>query len=255
MFPVTSDAGTTHQVRLLSWLGGIPLHDAPGVTNVAAQMGSCLARLGLALKRFHHAASDYALQWDIRRASNLVELLPYVSDAGLQDLCTTQLTHFGEAVKPRLDTLRAQVIHNDMNPGNVLVDSGDNSRLAGVIDFGDIVHSQLVNDVAIAAAYLCRIDDDPFAEIMDFLAAYTKIVPLTDDEISLLPELILMRRLTTVMIAQWRATLHPENRDYILRDATPARQMLELAASLSTEEACDRFRGVCYTESETTSKR
>ena len=246
MFDATSDDGTMHRVRLLSWLDGVPLYDAEGVPSIAGQMGSSLARLGLALKDFTHSASDHTLLWDIRHASHLIELLPHIRDTELRRLCETQVRHFREYVAPNLDSLRRQVIHSDMNPGNVLVDNEDMSRLAGVIDFGDLVQSQLVNDVAVAAAYLCRIEDDPYAHVIEFLSAYTKIVPLTDDEVSLLPDLIVARRLTTTMISQWRAALYPENCDYILGDEVSSRRKLELTASLSNDDTRQRFREVCY---------
>jgi Ser/Thr protein kinase RdoA (MazF antagonist) len=246
LFDATSDTGAVHRVRLLSWLDGTPLCDADEVVSIAAQMGSCLARLGLALKDFTHPASDYALLWDIRNTSHLIELLPHIRDAGLRQLCEEQVGHFRESVEPQLHTLRIQVIYNDMNSGNVLVDSGDASRLAGVIDFGDIARTQLVNDVAIAAAYLCTVDDDPYVKVIDFLSAYTKIVPLTDIEISLLPNLIVARRVTTTMISQWRASLYPENIDYIIGDEARSRRKLELTASLSGEATRRRFRQACH---------
>lgn len=245
MVETTSNTGHVHRVRLLSWLDGIPRHDAQGLPSIATQMGSTLARLGLALKDFTHPASNYALLWDIRNTSHLIELLPHIHDAGLRRLCETRIGHFRESVAPKLDALRRQVIYSDMNPGNVLVDSADSSRLAGIIDFGDLAHSQLVNDVAIAAAYLCRVEDDPYAEVIDFLSAYTKIVPLTDDEISLLPDLIVARRLTTTMISLWRAALHPENIDYILGDEARSRRKLELAVNLCDEATRRRFRQAC----------
>jgi Ser/Thr protein kinase RdoA (MazF antagonist) len=245
MFEAISDTGTSHRVRLLSWLDGTPLYDAKGVSSIAGQMGRCLAQLGLALKEFSHPGSDQVLLWDIQHATQLVELLPHIRDAALRRLCETQLTHFRESVEPQLDTLRRQVIHNDMNPGNVLVDGNDANRLAGVIDFGDLAHSHLVNDLAIAAAYLCRLDDDPYAEVIEFLSAYTKVVPLSDDEISLLPDLIVARRLTTTMISQWRASLHPENIDYILGDEARSRRKLDLTVDLCNDNTRHRFREVC----------
>lgn len=246
MFEAMSDNRTEHRVRLLSWLDGTPLYDAKGVPSIADQMGRCLARLGLALKDFSHPGSAQTLLWDIQHVAQLIELLPHIRDAALRRLCATQFMHFRDSVEPRLHILRRQVIHNDMNPGNVLVDGNDSSRLAGIIDFGDLAHSHLVNDIAIAAAYLCRLDDDPYADVIDFLSAYTKIVPLSDDEISLLPDLIVMRRLTTTMISQWRASLHPENIDYILGDEARSRRKLELTADLCNEKTRRRFREVCY---------
>jgi len=141
--------------------------------------------------------------------------------------------------------LRSQVIHNDMNPGNVLVDHADANRVTGVIDFGDMVFSRLVNDVAVAGAYFCRIEDDPFAEVVEFLEAYTDVLPLTQDEIAVLPDLILSRHLTTVMITHWRARLYPDNAEYILRSEGRARKMLYLVNGMSIDDTVGRFLDAC----------
>ncbi len=245
MFDVESEAGDAHRVRLLSWLDGVPLQHAEGVSSVARQTGECLARLGRALHDFEHPASDYALLWDIRNAASLEQLLPYVDDVDLRNLCEQRLARFRDVIAPHLGTLRSQVIYNDMNPSNVLVDPGDVNQVAGVIDFGDMIHSQLVNDVAVASAYFCRIAEDPFEEVAKLLEAYTDILPLTRDEIAVLPDLILTRHLTTVMITHWRASLYPHNADYILRNEGRARKMLYQVVGLSINDTVGRFLDVC----------
>ena len=248
MSDISLPSGDRHGIRLLSWLDGIPLQHADGVGSIAAQTGSCLATLASALQDFNHPASDYLLLWDIRNAAHLADLLPHVDDISLRDLCEARLLHFQEVVRPQLEPMRKQVIYNDMNPSNVLVDPGDVNRLSGVIDFGDMVHSHLVNDVAIAAAFLCKDSDDPFAEVQSFLSAYSRVLTLTEDEISLLPDLILTRHLTTVMITHWRASLYPDNREYIMRNEARARQMLFRVASLPMDETARRFRAAALPE-------
>ena len=245
LFEAESEAGDAHRVRLLSWLDGVPLRHAEGVGSMARQAGACLAHLGLALRDLEHPASDYPLLWDIRNAASLTQLLPHVNDEVLLNLCEQRLERFRDVVAPLLNRLRSQVIHNDMNPSNVLVDSADVNRLAGVIDFGDMVFSRLVNDAAVGAAYFCEAEEDPFREVAKFLGAYTEILPLTEEEISLLPDLILTRHLTTVMITHWRASLYPDNADYILRSEPKARQMLSLVAGMSIDHTVGRFLDVC----------
>ena len=44
-------------------------------------------------------------------------------------------------------------MHNDFSPDNTLI-SADGSRVGGIIDFGDVTVTALVNDVAIAVANL-----------------------------------------------------------------------------------------------------
>jgi hydroxylysine kinase len=245
MFEVESDAGSAHRVRLLSWLEGTPLQHARGVDSVARQTGACLARLDLALRGFEHPASDYPLLWDIRNGASLETLLPHVRDRELRDLCEQRIERFREVIAPQLDRLRSQVIHNDMNPSNVLVDRSDVNRVSGVIDYGDMVFSRLVNDVAIAAAYFCRVETDPFTEVLDLLDSYTGMLPLTEDEIAVLPDLILARHLTTVMITRWRVSMYPDNADYILRNEARARRMLSLMAGIPCDQTVCRFRDAC----------
>ena len=183
--------------------------------------------------------------WDVRNAASLEELLPHVRDRDLRKLCELRLRRFGNVIAPRLERLRSQVIHNDMNPSNVLVDRADVNRVSGVIDFGDMVYSRLVNDVAIAAAYFCRVEEDPFRDVLELLDAYTDTLPLTEDEVAVLPDMILTRHLTTVMITHWRASMFPDNSDYILRSEPRARQVLALVASLPIDQTVDRFLDVC----------
>lgn len=245
MFEAESEAGDTHRVRLLSWLEGVPLQHAKGVNSVARQTGECLARLGRALHDFEHPASDYPLLWDIRNAASLEQLLPFVGDEQLRGLCEQRVERFCEVTSPHLDGLRSQVIYNDMNPSNVLVDHDDVNRVTGVIDFGDMIRSQLVNDVAVACSYFCRLEEDPFEEVVELLDAYASVLPLTEDEIAALPDLILTRHLTTVMITHWRASLYPENAEYILRNEGRARQMLYRVTGLSISDTVGRFLDVC----------
>lgn len=242
---VTGQHGTSHSARLLTWLDGVPLQQAESVDSIAAQTGACLARLGMALLDFEHPASDYPLLWDIRNAAYLARLLPYVNDTALRSMCEERLDHFEDSVRPRLETMRMQVVHNDLNPSNMLVATDDANRLTGVIDFGDMVYTQLVNDVAVAAAYFCRLEEDPYRHVVEFLSAYSAMMPLTPDEIDILPDMILTRHLTTVMITHWRASLYPDNRDYILRNEGRARNMLLTVAGLPVNETRARFHEVC----------
>ena len=171
--------------------------------------------------------------------------MPYVKDAKLRGVCEARLAHFDDAVRQRLEKLRMQVVHNDFNPSNMLVAKDDVNRLTGVIDFGDMVYTQLINDVAVAAAYFCHLEADPYREVVDFLSNYAAIVPLSDEEIDILPDMILTRHLTTVMITHWRASLYPRDRDYILRNEDRARNMLFKVAGLPVDATRARFRAVC----------
>lgn len=241
---VADDQGRPHTVRLLSWLDGIPLREARFGPRMIRQLGDLLARLGQALQGFEHPASDYPLLWDIRQATHLDSQLGMIPDPDLRTLCSQRLTDFADRLQPALSRCRWQVIHNDLNRGNVLVNP-DGGEISGIIDFGDIVKSALVIDVAVAAAYLCKKGDEALDDVLEFLRGYHVVNPLEDSELDLLPDLICMRNVETIVIAHWRASCHPENSEYILRSIDNAEQMLTELSAREPGEVAALFRGAC----------
>ena len=70
-----------------------------------------------------------------------VEVLPADQQARARRI----LQGFASQTLPRLEALRGQIIHGDVHPYNLLI---DDAALSGVIDFGDMVHGALVQDLA-----------------------------------------------------------------------------------------------------------
>ena len=239
------NAGKMHFVRVLSWLEGRLLHDAAVNAELANRLGRFLARLGLALQDFDHPGSNPPSLWDMKRASGLRDLLVYIEEPGLRQLTEQTLNQFDLQVKPRLDMLRTQVIHNDMNPDNVLMEKAQPGRISGLIDFGDLVKSPLIFDLAIAAAYQLGKDDDPLSNVLPMIAGYHAIRPLQSLEMELLTDLIKTRLITSMLINTYRVTLFPENRAYLMTNYQPATKSLTNLNRLSAHEALRRIRATC----------
>ena len=240
---ITAEDGRKHLARVVSWLDGTPLQYVERVPGYADTLGQTAARIGRALSGFSHPAAGYALLWDLKRASHLKELLDCVADDSLRSLCAARLDRFDTAVTPRLSDLRWQIIHNDLNPSNVLVDENDPTRVLGVIDFGDIAHSPLIVDVAVASAYLLKEGPDALSDMLEFVAAYAHVVPLEERELEVLFDLTLTRSTMTVLITHWRAARYPENREYILRNETRARTLLTQLHGSTPPDIAAELRG------------
>ncbi|MDX1508574.1 MAG: phosphotransferase, partial [Woeseiaceae bacterium] len=207
--------GRAHRLRVMSWLDGAMMADGnPG--SLAASMGRCLARLDSALADFAHPGDTYTLPWDISNAQLAAAKAGMIDDASLRRVCERHFEHFKSAIAPSLGELRRQVIHNDFNPGNVLVDPTDHERIVGIIDFGDMLRAPLVVDVATAATYLAIGHPDPRSEIDRFLSTYEQSIPLTEQELALIDDLIVTRLVVSVTIGHWRARQFPDNRRYIM---------------------------------------
>jgi hydroxylysine kinase len=233
--------GNTHFVRILSWLDGRILGDGNTDADLSNRLGRLLARLGLAFKDFDHPGSNPPSLWDMKRASGLRDLLAYIEETDLRQLLEQTLDRFDSHVKPRLAMLRTQVIHNDLNLGNVLMDKAQKNHISGIIDFGDIVKSPLVFDLAIASAYQLS-DDDPLQGALPMIAGYHAVRKLQDLEIELLTDLIRTRLITSLLIGSYRVSLFPENREYLTISHKPAISYLTRLQDLGNGEAIQRIR-------------
>ncbi len=216
-----TEVATAHGIlRLLTYLEGQPLHLAPKSNAQRAAIGQTAALLTLGLRGFTDPAGGQDLQWDIRHAARLRPLLPHIA-ADLRPLCTATLDQFEAQVLPHLPQCRWQVVHNDLNPHNLLTDPSDPTQIAGILDFGDMVETPLVCDMAVAASY--QVDPAaPLESLQAFARAYHATLPLTAVEQRLFPMLTATRMLTTLAIASARAARYPDNAPYILRNVPSA---------------------------------
>lgn len=234
-------------LRLLSYLDGTMLHAAPPGPALRRAVAGAAAALALGLQDFTHPAADHVLQWDIRHSLALRPLLAAISDTRLRHQASRFLDHFAAEIAPRLAECRRQVVHNDFNPHNLLVDPATASRICGILDFGDMVRTALICDLAIAASY--QIDPvRPLQSLTDMAAAYHAQLPLTALEASLLPDLVIARMITTLAITAARAARYPENAAYILRNLTTTLPGLDALAALPPRAARAAILHACALE-------
>jgi Ser/Thr protein kinase RdoA (MazF antagonist) len=236
--------GASHFVRLFGWLEGRVLGKAADA-SLARSMGRLLARLDLALDGFEHPGSNPPLLWDMKRAPGLRQLLPHVACPELGAAIGAVLGRFDANITPMLGQLRSQVIYGDMNLDNVLVEANNPQRISGLIDFGDLVKSPLIMDLAIAAAYQLSPGDDPLAGALPMIAGFHAARRLQAVEQSLLGDLIGTRLATSLLIGNYRASLFPGNRDYLLTSFESARNALLGLGRLSAADITRRIEAAC----------
>ena len=99
------------------------------------------------------------LQWDLKQAGRLDGFLSYIDDRERRDLVAQFLDRFHTQVAPRFPELRTSVIHNDANDNNILVQESG-SQVKSIIDFGDMVHTYTICELAIAIAYMILDKED-----------------------------------------------------------------------------------------------
>ena len=117
-------------------------------------------------------------------------------------------------VAPPLAKARHQFVHNDLNSGNVLVDPANESVVAGIIDFGDAVHTALVADVAIAAVAQIIDGFSPQEAVADLVRGYQEIEPLLAPELEILNGLIAARMVSAVITSEWHRAKNPQSKHF-----------------------------------------
>ncbi|MGF7177218.1 phosphotransferase [Azospirillum doebereinerae] len=232
-------------LRLLTYLDGTPLHAAPASPGQMRALGMTLARLDLALTDYDHPGSQRDLLWDITRTASVADRLHYLADGPRRRMVERFVARFADRVAPRLPALRHQVIHNDLNPHNAVVDPVGHETVTGIIDFGDALKAPLVNDLATALAYHVTSGETPFGSLVEMTRAYNAVLPLTPEEVELLPDLVAGRLALTIGITSWRAAEYPANAAYILRNAERAFAGLETLTGAESATAHRLLRHAC----------
>ena len=150
--PLASGTLRQHAVRLLPFRPGRLLGDVPPTVALLQSVGAYCARVDVALEGFAHpAASRGAFMWDLAQCESIGPLLAHLP-AERRLAVDSVLADFRSTCLPLAPSLRRAVIHGDMNDQNLLVDEGG-THVVGVIDFGDLVETWRVNELAITAAY------------------------------------------------------------------------------------------------------
>jgi len=199
-----------HLVRLITVVPGETLGSVPyRTTALHTDVGRAGGRLGRALQQVDHPALHRVLPWDLAHADRVVRERLSLVDEPLRAHITACLVQYETLVRPVRATLPQRVIHGDMNDGNVMVDAAA-QLVTGVIDFGDMVVSHAVNDVAIAAAYVALGADDALAAAAAVVAGHHAEQPLTDTELSVVWPLLCMRLCVSACMAAEQQAARPD---------------------------------------------
>lgn len=219
LFGVTESTGAQRYVRLLTFLEGTPLDQTEANPAQRRQIGKILGRLRLATAPVSHPSEDRVLAWDVQHLTTLEPLLNEITDPKQRHALTVGMERFTE-LRPRLAKCRQQVLHNDFSRSNIVIDHEAASFVTGIIDFGDSVKTAIAIDVS--TALLNQLPHEPSADMFaagrDVLQGYLGVADLTEEELRLIPHLVMARIVARALITLWRATMFPENQTYILRN-------------------------------------
>lgn len=229
-------------IRILSFLEGEFWVDKKNKTPELNQdLGSFVGKLDADLKGFNHAATNRYYEWDLKNTLDARRNLHHIKSHENRRIVSYFLLQFEMEVLPILHTLRSSVIHNDINDYNVLTRE---NTINGLIDFGDVVHSQTINNLAIACTYAMLDSNDPLSIAYQVIKGYHEKYPLTEKEVNILYYLIAARLCISLTKSAFNASLDTDNEHHFITEK-PALFLINQLIKINPIKAEDSFRKAC----------
>ena len=241
---IVDEHNQTRKVRLLNWTEGRLWSTVnPQLDDLRYSLGKKCGEITQILSDFNHPAATRPFDWDIAQAAWTYQHLELFNAE--QKACLTFFTNQFDKFQKGYKALRKSVIHNDANDNNIVV-SGDlvNPKVLAVIDYGDAVYSQTINDLAVALAYAIMEQPDPLAAALPLVAGYHQKFPLLEKELEMLYTLTAMRLVISVTKSAINKIQEPDN-TYLLISEKPAWELLFKWKNIPLPYAHFAFRSAC----------
>lgn len=219
-------------------------HVMPKSEALIHEVGQVLGGTALALADFEHDGLLRDFKWDLMRADWIKDQTDCIADPGRRQIIDDIHAHFA-ALKPALEKLPSQAIHNDANDYNIMVEGSLNAarRVSGLIDLGDMCAAPRVCDLAIAAAYIVLDHPTPEAALAALVAGYHHANPLSAAEVDMIWPLLRMRLAVSVVNSTLMAAENPDD-PYVTISQAPAWRFLE-GCALHGGLLAARLRAAC----------
>lgn len=241
---IDDELGNNRKVRLLTWVPGrIWSSVNPQLNDLRFSLGEQCGLITKALQGFSHPEANRDFVWDVAQSLWTKDQL-HLFKGTEKEILSFYINRF-EASKTQYDTLRKAVIHNDANDNNVVVSSDlINPKVVAAIDYGDTIHTQIINDLAITCAYTIMHHNDPLEAALPIVKGYHSTFPLQEAELQYLYDAIAMRLVISVTKSAMNKIAEPDN-EYLLISEKPAWEVLKKWYEVSPDFALYAFRYAC----------
>ena len=225
--------------RLHQFVEGKFLAEVPHSESLAHSFGKLLGEMNVAMAGIDpHKLGNREIRWDLRRLLDNRALLSYIPKAEKRSLVDYFFLQYEEQVLPIAHTLRNSLIHNDANDWNVLTQNG---KVSGIIDFGDMCYSWLINELAVGITYIMMDKEDPLEHAARVITSYHEVQPLLKEELDILYYIVAARLCTSVCNSAYTKTQIPDS-SYITISEKPAWALLYKWISINPIKAAKKFR-------------
>ena len=238
--------GVKHALRVVSYLDGIPYGegDPPSCADLQ-KIGAFQGEVVNALRGFKHKASRHFMPWNLSNGIAVSKDLWASASDDIRKLAAPLLDRLRREVLPVLNAGPSQVIHNDAHPYNLIRADKVSMDVIGIIDFGDMVYAPIINDLAVTATTFQRRSKENLAVVESLLIGFHKAHPLTDAQVSILWDAIILRLLITVLLSDIKIEMGQGLDPDIITDRVEAYSSLEIICKMDQSAVVNRLRAAC----------
>ena len=246
--------GNNRCIRLLSWIDGRLWSSVNPIERaLRIELGSKTAIISESLEKFKHPISNRKIDWDISDSLWVEEHLIRF-EVNKREILKNFIKDFKNSFSI-YNKLKKSIIHNDINDNNIIVSNDKiNPKIASIIDFGDSIYSQKINDLAITCSYGIMNLNDPLAGCCEIVSGYNKLSLINDNELKMLYNLIGMRLVISVTKSLINRIEEPDNK-YLLISEKPAWDLLKIWSQINSEYAYYSFRKACNLDAHPNKKK
>lgn len=234
-----------YYIRILTYLEGTFWVDQKiKDNNLYHALGNFLGKMDKALTDFSHPAMHRHYTWDISTANDANRKLNCIKNHEIRRIVGYFLMQFETDVLPELSALQHIYAHNDANDYNVLVDQ---NKIIGLIDFGDMVYTARINNVAVVCTYAMLSTEDPLFAAEEVVKGYNEICKLNEVELKLLYHLIAGRLCISLTQSAFNASASSDNEHHFITEK-PALELIMRWLEINPLKAENTFRKACGVE-------
>ena len=229
--------GQVYETHLLTWIEGNLWADKNPIFQIDCEtLGHHAGMLDKALSNFTHPFCERNFKWDVNQydwIENHLELFD-----GNQKWIMDHFCKFLSEKKEVLLQLPLSVIHNDLNDYNILLSE---NGISGFIDFGDMIKTARINELAICLAYTMMNCQDPMQRALKIIRSYHEVLPLQEDEMEALYYCIAARLMISVTFSAIRKKESPDEA-YLQISEKPAWELLLKWKNIHPDYVTLRFK-------------
>ena len=232
-------------MRLNSWVEGGLWSNLNNINHeLRFNLGKVSGEVTDNLSTFKNQYNGLKIDWDLAN-SLWTTKYNYLFEKKKEKEIIKKFQDRFESIQKSYKKLRKSFIHNDINDNNIIVSSNYlKPKIKAIIDFGDTIRTQTINDLAVTCTYSIMNCENPLSASLDVIKGYNESYRLTEKELYHLYTLIGMRLVISLTKSRINKLKFKENK-YLLISEKPALKLINKWYKINENLAYYFFRNSC----------